>query len=159
MTTDLHSTAHVTEKDVFERLERLERAVYVPMVPGEVAQWLEAVATAANEVEETACEYFRTVHPGIFRQIAEQDPEQNPRVQILEQEDEEICTCLRAFVEFAEKLHGAGAQVELDERLIAGATKELSDRAVAMVQRIRRHETEISTWHVEAMLRDRGAVD
>jgi hypothetical protein len=28
-----------------------------------------------------------------------------------------------------------------------------------MVQRIRKHETEISTWHVEAMLRDRGPVD
>jgi hypothetical protein len=151
--------AHVTEKEVFQRLEQLERTVYVPIVPGEAAQWLETVVKAVKRVEETACEYFRTVHPELFGQIAEHDPEQMARVQSLEQEDEEIGACLHDVAELAEKQRSAANQVEPDERLIAGATEDLSDRAVALVQRIRRHETEISTWHVEALLRDRGAVD
>jgi hypothetical protein len=57
------------------------------------------------------------------------------------------------------KLSGASEHVEPDERKIAGALQELSDRVVALVQRVRKHETEISTWHTEAMLRDRGPVD
>jgi hypothetical protein len=159
MSTDLHPVSQLTEKDVFERLEQLERTVYVPIVSGEVAQWLDAVAKGIRRVEETTCEYFRVVHTDMFQQMAELDPEQNARVQALDQEDDKICADLHALVELAEKLQGAGDSVGPDERLIATATKELSDRTVAMVQRIRKHETEISTWHMEAMLRDRGPVD
>jgi hypothetical protein len=159
MSTDLHPAVRVTEKDVFERLEQLERTVYVPIVSGEVTQWLDAVAKSVKRVEETVCGYFRAVHPALFEQITEYDPEQNSRVQALEGEDDEICACLHALVDFAEKLQGAGEFVEPDERLIANATKELSDRAVGLVLRIRKHETEISTWYVEAMMRDRGPVD
>jgi hypothetical protein len=159
MSSDLDSQAAITEKDVFERLEQLERTVYVPIVPGEVTQWLGAVAEAVKRVEDIACEYFRVVHTDLFEQIADRDPEQNARVQDLDGEDDEICAGLRALVDFADKLHGAGDYVEPDERQIAGATKELSNRAAALVQRIRKHEAEISTWHMEAMLRDRGPVD
>jgi hypothetical protein len=159
MSTDLHPETRITEKDVFERLAELERAVYVPVVSGEVTQWLDAVAKAIKQVEATACDYFRVVHPELYEQIAEQDPEQNSRVQTLEQEDDEICASLQALVDFAEKLQGVGNCVESDERRLANVTKELSDRAVGLVLRIRKHETEISTWHVEAMMRDRGPVD
>ncbi len=159
MSTDLHPEMSVTEKDVFERLEQLERTVYVPIVSGEVTQWLDAVGKSIRRVEETVCGYFRAVHPALFEHITEYDPEQNSRVQTLEREDEEICAGLHALVEFSAKLQGAGDCVEPDERLIGNATKELSDRAVGLVLRIRKHETEISTWHMEAMLRDRGPVD
>jgi hypothetical protein len=159
MSTEIHPVQQLTEKDVFERLEQLERSVYVPTVSGEVPQWLETVAEGIRRVEQTACEYFHVVHTDLFRQMAELDPEQNARVQSLDQEDDNICADLHALVELAEKLQGAGDYVEPDERLIATATKELSDRTVAIVQRIRKHETEISTWHVEAMMRDRGPVD
>lgn len=159
MSADVQPAGQLTEKEVFERLERLERAVYVPIVSGEAAQWLASVTQAIEQVEETACEYFRIVHTDLFEQIAEVDPEQNARVQSLDQEDDEICEHLRALVDFAKKLQNAGDIVEPDERRIATATKELSDRAVALVMRIRKHETEISTWHVEALVRDRGPVD
>ena len=159
MSTDLHSETHITEKDVFEQLEKLERTVYVPIVSGEVTQWLDAVVKAIKSVDETACGYFRAVHPELYEQITEQDPEQNSRVQALEREDDEICASLQALVDFAEKLKGVGKCVEPDERRLANVNKELSDRAVGLVQRIRKHETEISTWHVEAMMRDRGPVD
>jgi hypothetical protein len=159
MSTEIDTEAHITEKDVFERLEQLERAVNVPIVPGEVTRWLGALTREAKLVEETACEYFRVVHTDLFEQISDHDPEQNARVQQLDGEDDEICASLHALVELAEKLHGAGDHVEPDERQISGATKELSDRAIALVLRIRKHETEISTWHVEAMMRDRGPVD
>jgi hypothetical protein len=159
MSTELHAVRRLTEKDVFQRLEQLECTVYVPIVSGEVAQWLESVAQGIRDLEEITCEYFRLVHTDLFKQMAEIDPEQNARMQSLDQEDDRICADLHALLELAEKLQGAGDYVEPDERLIATATKELSDRTVAMVQRIRKHETEISTWHVEAMMRDRGPVD
>src|SRR5262245_37399550 len=132
MSTELNTESHITEKDVFERLAKLERAIYVPMVAGEVTEWLGAVSRAAKKVAETTCEYFRVVHTDVFEQIAEHDPEQNARVQELDREDDEICASLHALVDFAEKLHGAGDCVEPDERLIVGAIKELSDRAVAL---------------------------
>jgi hypothetical protein len=91
--------------------------------------------------------------------MAEMDPEQNARVQMLDEEDDLICVDLHALGELADKLQAAGDAVEPDERLISTATRELSDRAVAIVQRMRKHETEISTWHVEALVRDRGPVD
>jgi hypothetical protein len=159
MTTELQSARQPTEKDVFERLEHLERTVYVPSVSGEVPQWLDAVSKAIHEAADTTCDYYRLVHTDLFKQMTELDPEQNARVQMLDQADDEICAGLHALGEFAEKLRGAGDLVEPDERLISGATQELAQRAVALVLRIRKHETEISTWHVEAMLRDRGPVD
>jgi hypothetical protein len=149
----------ISEPDVFQQLERLERAVYVPIVSGEAARWLASVTKAAQQVEKTVCEYYQSVHPQLYQQIADHDPEQMPRVQGLEQEDEEICKVLRDVVAFARKLHGASEQIEPDEHLISTATKELSDRLVGIILRIRKHETEVSTWHVEAMLRDRGAAD
>lgn len=159
MSTDLHHLVQVTEKEVFARLEELERAVYVPIVSGEATQWLDAVAQAVKQVEETVCGFYRTAHPELLRQIAEQDPEQAPRVQALEQEDEDICAAVHAVVELAEKLQATSESIEPDERRMAGAAQELSDRSIAQVQRIRKHETVISTWFTEALLRDRGPVD
>jgi hypothetical protein len=159
MSAELHPLHPITEKELFERLERLERAVYVPMVSGEVAQWLDAVTKGIRELEEATCDYYRVVHTDVFQQMTELDPEQNALMQVLGEEDDNICEDLHSLAVLAEKLQAAGDQVEPDERLIATATKELSDRTIAIILRIRKHETEISTWHVEAMVRDRGPVD
>lgn len=159
MATDIDREKHLTEKEVFQQLEHLERAIYVPVVSGEVTQWLTAVSEIAHETADTVCEYFQVVHTELYQQISDLDPEQNARVQALDHQDDEICAGLQALVQFAEKLRGAGDLVEPDERLMTGAIKELSDRAVNLVLQVRKHETEISTWHVEAMLRDRGPVD
>jgi hypothetical protein len=155
----MRTSQPLTEAYLFERLEALERAVNVPIVSGEVGNWLSSVLSAARDVEETTCGYYSSVHPDLFRQIVENDPGQNSRVQTLEQEDEEICNGLHEVVEFARKLDVAGDAVEPDERLIANATNELSERLISAILRVRKHETQISTWHVEAMLRDRGDVD
>jgi hypothetical protein len=151
--------SQLTEKDIFRRLEQLERAVNVPLVSGEVDRWLESVTASAQSAEATICEYYREVHPQLFQQIAELDPEQYPRVQKLEEGDEAICTSLRETVDLARKLQSSVSLVEPDERLLSKATKELTDRVIAVVLRTRKHETEISTWHVEAMIRDGGAGD
>jgi hypothetical protein len=89
----------------------------------------------------------------------ELDPEQHPRVQALEQEDGEICASLRDVLDFSNSLRKAGDAVEPDERLLSNAIEELSEKVINIVLRIRKHETQLSTWHLEAMSRDRGTVD
>jgi hypothetical protein len=156
---NVQANSQLTEKQVFRLLEQLERSVYVPLVSGEAARWLESVTAAAQAAQSTICEYYRQVHSQLFKQMAELDPEQFPRFQKLEEEDEAICASLQETVELATKLNTAADLAELDERLLSKATKELADRVIAVVLRARKHETEISTWHVEALVRDRGAVD
>ena len=126
----------LTEHDIFRRLEQLERAVNVPTVPGEAAEWLESVAIAGKEVERATSEYYRVVHPELFRRMIELDPEQHPRVQTLEQEDGEIHASMLAVVEFAEKLRNGRRRVEVylvDDQHIGVIPTTLSDDEVPIV--------------------------
>ena len=109
MSTELEPQTHITEKDVFERLEQLERAVYVPIVPGEVTQWLDALTREAKRVEETACEYFRVVHTELYRTNLRNRIRSRIRgCSSSDGEDDEICAGLHALVELGRKVARGG---------------------------------------------------
>jgi hypothetical protein len=140
-------------------LDAFDRSLVRPIISGELPAWVLEVQETWREAAGQIYYQIKQSHPRQYEEIAQQDPELLPRVDLLKREDaaiEEQCEKINeSVVRVAEHI----PKLEPDEEKAQKYTKALVDDGLAFTVRIRKQVVAVQTWYIEAFNRDRGAVD
>jgi hypothetical protein len=152
-----HSSNH--ESDLKEALTALEVSVLTPIVPGELPTWAEQVQATWTEASAQIHHHVKQLHPRQYEEIAEQDPELLPRIELLKVEDQAIALECEEFNKLIGRVTRYTPEVEPDEGKASRDIQSLVDGATQFISRVRKQSIGVQTWFSEAFARDRGAVD
>ena len=76
--------------DLKAALGNFETCLVTPIVSGELADWLDEVRKAWAEASTQVHYHIKHLYPRQYEEIAKQDPELLPRIELLKAEDEAI---------------------------------------------------------------------
>lgn len=142
-----------------QALEKFEKCLETPVVPGELPQWCRRANEACGEVDAHLRREIEETHPQMFRQIQEEDPGLAARVESLREEDEQLLERIEHAKTFLERLTPTAGAVEPDEGRVDEHVQSAVDAGLQLVLAVRKQETAITTWYMESLERDRGTVD
>jgi len=139
-------------------LNRFETQLETPVVPGELPAWLQSLERTLTKLNPLL--YTRIAeHQLQFDEMAKQDPGLIPRVEQLSGEDPGILAEAGQQLKMISPLVRHSDKLERDVAHSANALERSVQRGLKLVIRIRKQETAISTWYMEAFDRDRGVAD
>ena len=147
------------EVDLKEALTALEESVLTPIVPGELPTWAEQVQATWTEASAQIHRHVKQLHPRQYEEIAEQDPELLPRIELLKEEDQTIEVECEEFNKLISRVTRYTPELEPDEGKASRDIQSLADGATRFISRVRKQSIGVQTWFSEAFARDRGAVD
>ena len=142
-----------------DALAQFEKCLETPVIPGELPGWCQRATAACDDVHTHLRRAIDIDHPELFRQIRHEDPALAARVEALRESDDEVIEQLGQVEQYFEHLCQLGADVEPDEAKVDEYVEKAVDKGLALVLAIRKQETAITTWYMEALQRDRGVVD
>lgn len=148
-----------TNTAVIDALERFEVCLQTPLVSGEMENWAWALRDAYHELVPALNDHLRTVHQPMLKQIAIEDPELLCHTEEMKRIDQETLETINRLRQWIEQLPDLAEQIEPDEKRLEEHIGSLIHDGLELVMHIRKQETVLSTWHQEAMLRDRGNGD
>jgi transcriptional regulator of aromatic amino acid metabolism len=146
-------------KRLEEALDAVEAALEKPVVPGELQSWLENASAAFSNLEAPLRDRIAETHSKQFTEISEQDTEMLQRVERLREEDVKL---LEQYNRLARQVAGIDFKLEEDhqtETRLDPIVDRMADHGLKLVIDIRKQESAITTWYVEAFQRDRGIAD
>jgi len=111
--------------------------------------------------EAGAQTHFHTkhLHGRQYDEIAKQDPELLPRLDLLKAEDAAIEQLRDQLNQTVIRVAKHAPSFEPDEEKAQKFTKTLIDDGLAFVIRVRKQSVAVQTWYIEAFNRDGGSVD
>lgn len=142
-----------------DALQRWERSLQTPLVPGELSAWAEACRTDFARVADLVASESRGSHEAQYKQMFDEDPELAERIEQLRAEDDRLFAAIEKFAEQTQQLIDAAEHVEPDERKAEPFQQAVAREGLGLVLALRAQEVAIETWFVEALERDRGNVD
>ncbi len=152
-------TAPNSEFELRDALTEMETALYMPVISGELKDWVEAVRRAFGAVQVAVQDQFARGHRQHFANILQEDLEMARQVEQLKQEDQEILDEMSQFGRSLEGLAAMAAAVGRHESKADDREKQVIEAGQALIARMRKQETAITAWLIEAFQRDRGTVD
>lgn len=152
-------TAKRRDEELLEHLESLESSLGVPLVPGELRQWLETVQSELESTERVLRTCIDSKHSKEFQQIGSEDPGLFGRVREMEQTDQENLQRSAVLLARLAKLKPLADAVGADEKQIEKPIENVVKHGLEFVTQVRKQETVIDTWLMEAYDRDRGFGD
>jgi hypothetical protein len=147
------------ERELKSSLDAFEEALLTPIVSGELPAWAQNVKSTWAEASAQVSYHVKQLHPRQYEEIAAQDPELLPRIEVLKQED---CALEQRRDELSEAIGRVTTHIpelEPDEAKAASFTQELIDSSIQFIASVRKQSLAVQTWFSEAFTRDRGAVD
>ena len=153
MTTTLPTVA------LEETMAKLERALFAPVVAGELKDWLDNVEEAARTFATDWTRHLHTTAHAEYREIARNDAEMLPTVTKMIESDQQL---LHDLATFQDELHSLAKQAEevgWQEGKLAGRQKKLEELGTLLITRIKKQQLAAETWLHEAFYRDRGTKD
>jgi hypothetical protein len=147
------------EDELRQSLSQLEACLETPRISGELPDWISAVQGAIAPVGDLLVRRMDDLHREEFAEIGEQDPDLLVRVENLKGEDRKIRKQLSNLSKHAVQLAKIAWRIEPDEGQLRQHVTQVTELGVSLVNRIRKQETAITTWLIEAFDRDRGTVD
>jgi len=147
------------ELELQASLARFETCLETPVVAGELIGWTDALQGAWSGLSAQVRQHLTELHPRLYQQISNQDPELLPRTEKLQAEDTGIAQDRAVFDRLLQHFVEHTPRFEPDEEKIANHTRSLVSKGIALVNRVRKQEVAVQTWFVEAFTRDRGVAD
>ena len=148
--------ATCTKHELEELLQKLERQLETPIIPGELRSWLEAVEQCCHEVCPILRQHINEVHPQEYKLIKRDADNLLRRVEQMKKEDSDILTELAMQERAVANLHQLAARAEPNELKAEEHVKNFVRDALMFIIRIRTQERAIETWVQEAEFRDNG---
>jgi hypothetical protein len=148
-----------TDEQLRTALDKLEQCMETPVVPGNLETWLGSCRDYWVDVESALQLRIDEGHAEILSEIASQDPELLPRVELLLQEDIVLLKKARQLRNDADWLAAGCRQDHANQTKIDEQLQLFTKDSLEWVLRIRAQETAIVTWYQEAFNRDRGTGD
>jgi sulfite reductase alpha subunit-like flavoprotein len=140
-------------------LESLEKRLETPIVPGELSSWVDQAVSALDEVSQLLKRHITENHPKQLNEILVQDKGLAARVEQLQEADIALVEQLVEVRRIADVLRANSERLEPDEAPAEDLNQALVDQGLQLIIEIRKQESAISTWYLEAFHRDRGVVD
>lgn len=147
------------ELELKASLARFETCLDTPMMAGELVEWVGELQGTWTDFATQVRQHLAELHPRLYQQISNQDPELLPRTEKLQAEDAGIEEDCDAFDRLLHRFAEHAPSFEPDEEKIANHAKSLVDEGIALVSRVRKQEVGVQTWFVEAFTRDCGVAD
>jgi hypothetical protein len=147
------------ETELRQALRQLELSLETPVVAGELPDWATAVQDSLACVGVLLTRQIEILHADEFAEIVEEDSGLLTRVDRLTKEDGQVAEQFAELSQRAARLTESAWGVEPDEGQLRPDVERLVDSGLSFVTRVRKQETAITTWLLEAFDRDRGTVD
>jgi uncharacterized protein (DUF3084 family) len=147
------------EAELKVAIDNFETNLVTPIMPGELAGWVDQLQKAWKEAAAQIHYHAKHLHPRQFEEIAKQDPELLPRVELLKAEDTAIEEQRDKINQAVTRVAEHAPKLEPNEEKAQKYTTSLIDDAMGFVARVRKQCVAVQTWYVEAFNRDHGAVD
>ncbi len=148
-----------SELELKASLVQFETFLDTPMMAGELVDWVSELRRTWSDFSTYVRRHLTELHPRLYQQISNQDPELLPRTEKLQAEDGEIAKDSDTFDRLVDHFAEHAPRFEPDEEKIANHAKSLVEKGIALVNRVRRQEVAVQTWFVEAFTRDCGVAD
>lgn len=149
----------VNRDEFRQSLAQFEACLETPRVPGELPGWIRSLEHSFVEVVNKIERQIDGDHRDQLVAIGEQAPGLLSRVEQLRGEDVGIANELAQLACGMQRLAAAASSVEPDETRFEQEVTDLVDQSLLFVLRVRKQETALTTWLIEAFGRDRGTVD
>jgi hypothetical protein len=147
------------EQDLREALGRLETALGTPVLSGELTDWVQSVQRALDGCVRALRGEFDYGHPQQYADILQQDLEIARQVEQLKEEDRAILADVGRFGEELDHLAIVAKAVGRHESQAIEGANQVVQSGLMLVARVRKQQTAITTWLMEAYQRDQGTVD
>ncbi len=144
---------------LIDAIEELEVSLESPLVPGDMADWADAVRQSCARLQPVLTDQVYAVHAHAIDQIKSEDPELSTCAANLRHTDEITMQQFARIANWVSNLPERVNQVEPDEGCMTDELHELIHDGLNFVLHVRGQETALRTWMVESLYRDRGAVD
>lgn len=148
-----------TNTAVSDALDRFEVCLETPLVSGEMENWAGALRAAYRELSPVLSDHLRTVHRPMLKQIATEDPELLCHTEEMKRADLATLETFDRLRQWIEQLPNDAENIEPDEKRLEVHFGNIIHDGLEFVMHVRKQETVLSTWHQEAMFRDRGNGD
>ncbi len=147
------------ELELKAALDAFERSLETPIISGELSPWLVDVQKTWSEAAAQTHFHTKHLHARQYEEIAKQDPELLPRLDLLKTEDTAIEQLRDQLNQTVIRVGQHAPSFEPDEEKSQKFTKSLIDDGLAFVTRVRKQSVAVQTWYIEAFNRDGGSVD
>ncbi len=152
------ATPH-SEQELLDALTAMETALHTPVISGELKDWVESVRKAFAAATVALRNQFKQRHRQHFADILKEDLEMARQVEKLKQEDQEILEQLTEWGRSLDDLAAVAAAAGRHESKVQEREGQVIKSGQMLIARVRKQETAITTWLIEAFQRDRGTVD
>ena len=153
------SVQQQNEQQLRKALENLESCLETPVLPGELSSWVVNLEQSLLALEPLLARQLESVHAGDFAAILEEDTSLAARVETLRSTDQSLLSEFVSVSQAAVQLAAKADCAESDEGACKDAVEQLIEAGIGFVIDVRKQESAIRTWVMEAYGRDRGAVD
>jgi hypothetical protein len=147
------------ENELRTTLARFEDCIETPIVPGELANWLNDARQACGEVEAALNRFACPNHAELLRKMAREDSESIARVEQLMDVERHVIAQFCNVRAKLELLADRAVAVESDEAKLDKPLEEFVDGSLAFVLAARKQDNAVTTWYSEALNRDQGVGD
>jgi hypothetical protein len=140
-------------------LQHWERCFATPVVEGELESWAATLREVTDEIRMRLRQRMDETHQREFDDIEAQDPALVPRVEQLKHDDQALWEDFENMVKKIAALHDQVLEEPKETDKLHHAAQVVAERGLEMVVHIRKQETAVATWLMEAFQRDRGVAD
>lgn len=155
-----HTTPDTTyERDLKAAIEGVETCLLTPLVSGELEAWSQGLQQNWARLMLELERHVLGMHRQQFKNIASQDTGLLNRVAQLASEDSAIMGEAEVLGRLIAKLAIEGDPLEPKEIKAREDVKEVAERGISLLTRIRAQEVAIAVWLSEALNRDDGVGD
>lgn len=157
--TETITVNHQEHPDLQTALAEFERQLLTPVVPGELATWLEAIRGPMETAMGALRHAVTEEHPDNIESIGREDPELQRRTEQLHTEAHRLLEEVHGVTHDLDRIQPAVETDEPNEAKAADMVNRFVERAVALIISARKQEQAIKVWAMESLERDRGDVD
>ena len=150
---------HELEQELRDALTALETALGTPAMAGDLGDWVQEVRRAFDAAVAALAVHMRHGHRVQFANIMQQDLELARRVEQLKAEDDAITQRVTELTRDLECLATIAAAVGRHESRAQELADQFVNAALMFIARVRKQETAITCWLLEAFQRDQGPGD
>jgi hypothetical protein len=147
------------ENELRDALTRLETALDTPVIAGALSDWVQSVQKAFGTAAGALRAHFKHGHRQQFANIMQQDLELARRVEQLKEEDAAIGEGLVQLLRDLDCLTTVATLVGQNESRAQEQADQFVNAGLMFIARVRKQETAITTWLLEAFHRDQGPGD
>ena len=145
-----------TKQMLEEDLQRMERQLETPIIPGELRMWLENVCQMCSELCPVLRQQIAQAHPLQYKQIKRDGDNLLRRVEQMQKEDSDILAELAVMERAVSQICQMVEKAEPNEARYEEHVKSFTHDALQFIIRVRTQERAIETWVQEAEFRDNG---